>query len=140
MFLSLVVVGNKIDLPRREVDQKLAQGFAKQRKMAGYIETSAKTRQGVVSPRYCSNLYVHVHVYSVCNMYMYMCIVYVTCMYMYMCIVYVTCMYMYMCMYWSASEFKLKYCVDLLLCKTCVVVCLLVLLTLFCISKMMFIC
>jgi len=40
------VVGNKIDLPRREVDQKLAQAYAKNHHMP-YIETSAKTRQGV---------------------------------------------------------------------------------------------
>ena len=53
------VVGNKIDLPRREVDVKLAQGFAKTRKMAGYIETSAKTRQGVVSELH------HLHTCSV---------------------------------------------------------------------------
>ena len=45
--VPIILVGNKIDLPRREVDVKLAQGFAKTRKMAGYIETSAKTRQGV---------------------------------------------------------------------------------------------
>ena len=50
MWFSLyTVVGNKIDLPRREVEQKLAQSFAKNQNMAGYIETSAKTRQGVVS-------------------------------------------------------------------------------------------
>lgn len=47
--LLYTVVGNKIDLPRREVEQKLAQSFAKNQNMAGYIETSAKTRQGVVS-------------------------------------------------------------------------------------------
>jgi len=40
------VVGNKIDLPRREVDSKLAQGYAKNHRMP-FIETSAKTRQGV---------------------------------------------------------------------------------------------
>ena len=40
------MVGNKIDLPRREVDQKLAQAYAKNHHMP-YIETSAKTRQGV---------------------------------------------------------------------------------------------
>ena len=50
-YLSLspspcAVVGNKIDLPRREVDAKLAQGYAKNHHMP-YIETSAKTRQGV---------------------------------------------------------------------------------------------
>ena len=37
---------NKIDLPRREVDQKLAEGYAKTHNMM-YAETSAKTRQGV---------------------------------------------------------------------------------------------
>ncbi len=41
-----IVVGNKIDLPRREVDPKLAQAYGKNHKMP-YIETSAKTRQGV---------------------------------------------------------------------------------------------
>ena len=40
------VVGNKIDLPRRDVDQKLASTYAKTHNMP-YIETSAKTRQGV---------------------------------------------------------------------------------------------
>lgn len=45
-FLPLAVVGNKIDLPRREVDSKLAQGYAKNHRMP-FIETSAKTRQGV---------------------------------------------------------------------------------------------
>ena len=40
------VVGNKIDLPRREVDQKMATAYARNHNMA-YIETSAKTRQGV---------------------------------------------------------------------------------------------
>ena len=44
--LSPPVVSNKIDLPRREVDQKLAQAYAKNHHMP-YIETSAKTRQGV---------------------------------------------------------------------------------------------
>lgn len=48
LYPQNLVVGNKIDLPRREVDQKLAQGFVKNHNMAGYIETSAKTRQGVV--------------------------------------------------------------------------------------------
>ncbi len=40
------VVGNKVDLPRREVDPKLAQAYGKNHKMI-FIETSAKTRQGV---------------------------------------------------------------------------------------------
>ena len=40
------VVGNKIDLPRRDVDQKLASTYARTHNMP-YIETSAKTRQGV---------------------------------------------------------------------------------------------
>ena len=40
------MVGNKIDLPRREVDTKLAQGYGKNHHMP-FIETSAKTRQGV---------------------------------------------------------------------------------------------
>lgn len=42
----ITVVGNKIDLPRRDVDQKLASTYAKTHNMP-YIETSAKTRQGV---------------------------------------------------------------------------------------------
>ena len=42
----IILVANKVDLPRREVDQKLAEGYAKTRNML-YIETSAKTRQGV---------------------------------------------------------------------------------------------
>lgn len=45
-FSTSAVVGNKIDLPRREVDTKLAQGYAKNHRMP-FIETSAKTRQGV---------------------------------------------------------------------------------------------
>ena len=46
------MVGNKIDLPRREVDNKMAQGYAKSHSMS-YIETSAKTRHGVVSACVC---------------------------------------------------------------------------------------
>lgn len=46
VYLLLTVVGNKIDLPRREVDQKVAQSYGKNHRMP-YIETSAKTRQGV---------------------------------------------------------------------------------------------
>ena len=47
LSLSLcAVVGNKIDLPRKEVENKVAQGYAKNHRMP-YIETSAKTRQGV---------------------------------------------------------------------------------------------
>ena len=58
LFSSPPVVGNKIDLPRREVDQKIAQGFVKNHNMAGYIETSAKTRQGVVRAKgNCFNAY-----------------------------------------------------------------------------------
>ena len=45
-LLHTTVVANKVDLPRREVDQKLAEGYAKTHNML-YIETSAKTRQGV---------------------------------------------------------------------------------------------
>ena len=40
------VVGNKIDLPRREVDPKVSQAYAKNHHIP-YIESSAKTRQGV---------------------------------------------------------------------------------------------
>ena len=46
----IILVANKVDLPRREVDQKLAEGYAKTRNML-YIETSAKTRQGVHSKK-----------------------------------------------------------------------------------------
>ena len=46
LSLSLSVVGNKIDLPRREVDQKVSQAYAKNHRIP-YIESSAKTRQGV---------------------------------------------------------------------------------------------
>ena len=44
--VPMVLVGNKIDLPHQEVDQKLAQAYAKSHHML-YIETSAKTNQGV---------------------------------------------------------------------------------------------
>ena len=44
--VPMMLVGNKVDLPRREVDNKDAQEYAKSRNMP-YIETSAKTRQGV---------------------------------------------------------------------------------------------
>ena len=42
----MVLVGNKIDLPHQEVDHELAQAFAKSHHMP-YVETSAKTNQGV---------------------------------------------------------------------------------------------
>ncbi|CAI8042046.1 Ras-like protein (Fragment) [Geodia barretti] len=42
--IPMLLVGNKIDLPRRDVDQKLASTYAKTHNMP-YIETSAKTRQ-----------------------------------------------------------------------------------------------
>lgn len=45
--VPIMLVGNKIDLPKREVDRKYAQVFARQRNLVGYIETSAKTRQRV---------------------------------------------------------------------------------------------
>ena len=44
--VPMVLVGNKIDLPHQEVDQKLAQAYAKDHHMP-YLETSAKTKQGV---------------------------------------------------------------------------------------------
>ena len=44
--VPMVLVGNKIDLPDHEVDQKLVQAYAKDHHMP-YIETSAKTKQGV---------------------------------------------------------------------------------------------
>lgn len=44
--IPMILVGNKIDLPRKEVENKVAQGYAKNHRMP-YIETSAKTRQGV---------------------------------------------------------------------------------------------
>jgi len=40
------VVGNKVDLPARTVDAKEAQNFASSVSIP-YVETSAKTRQGV---------------------------------------------------------------------------------------------
>jgi len=43
----MILVGNKVDLPRREVDTKYAQSYAKGHHMP-FIETSAKTRLGVV--------------------------------------------------------------------------------------------
>ena len=67
--LSPPVIGNKIDLPRREVDQKLAQAYAKNHRMA-YIETSAKTREGVDSAFYTLvreiRHWVSTHVNCVC--------------------------------------------------------------------------
>ncbi len=45
--VPIILVGNKIDLPRLEVDFMLARDFAKDKKLAGFIETSAKSRQGV---------------------------------------------------------------------------------------------
>ena len=44
--VPMVLVGNKIDLPRREVNHELAQAFAQNHHMP-YVETSAKTNQGV---------------------------------------------------------------------------------------------
>ena len=44
----MILVGNKVDLPRREVETKFAQSYAKGHHMP-FIETSAKTRLGVVS-------------------------------------------------------------------------------------------
>lgn len=41
-----LVVGNKVDLPARTVDSKDAQSFASSVAIP-YVETSAKTRQGV---------------------------------------------------------------------------------------------
>ncbi len=46
MLSPSAVVRNKIDLPCREVDQKMAQMYVKNHGMP-FIETSAKTRQGV---------------------------------------------------------------------------------------------
>ena len=43
---SMLLVGNKIDLTRRDVDQKLAFQYATAHNMH-YVETSAKTRRGV---------------------------------------------------------------------------------------------
>ena len=47
----MILVGNKVDLPRREVDTKYAQSYAKGHHMP-FIETSAKTRLGVVRIEY----------------------------------------------------------------------------------------
>ncbi|KAL5457743.1 hypothetical protein EMCRGX_G035033 [Ephydatia muelleri] len=44
--VPIIMVANKVDLPHRTVDQKLAEGYAKTHHML-YVETSAKTRQGV---------------------------------------------------------------------------------------------
>ena len=44
---TIIVVGNKIDLPRREVGKDMAISYAKTHNMS-YVETSAKTRHGVV--------------------------------------------------------------------------------------------
>ena len=46
--IPMILVGNKVDLPRREVETKYAQSYAKGHHMP-FIETSAKTRLGVVS-------------------------------------------------------------------------------------------
>ena len=42
----MVLVDNKIDLPHHEVDHELAKAFAQSHNMP-YVETSAKTNQGV---------------------------------------------------------------------------------------------
>ena len=55
------MVGNKIDLPRREVDSKMAQGYAKSHSMS-YMETSAKTRHGVVSACACTSASASVYI------------------------------------------------------------------------------
>ena len=47
----MVLVGNKIDLTDHEVDQELALAYAKDHHMP-YIETSAKTKQGVEDALY----------------------------------------------------------------------------------------
>ena len=44
--IPMLLVGNKVDLPRREVETKDGMEYAKAHNMP-YIETSAKTRQGV---------------------------------------------------------------------------------------------
>ncbi|KAF6039050.1 NRAS [Bugula neritina] len=44
--VPMVLVGNKVDLPARTVDAKEAQNFASSVSIP-YVETSAKTRQGV---------------------------------------------------------------------------------------------
>lgn len=46
LLYLLVVVGNKVDLPARSVDSKDAASFAFTVSIP-YVETSAKTRQGV---------------------------------------------------------------------------------------------
>ena len=58
MFLSLAVVGNKIDLPRIKVDQKLAQGFGKQWKMAATLRLLQKQDKESQVPVTVCNLYV----------------------------------------------------------------------------------
>ena len=49
-FTFILVVGNKCDLPKREVDLKMAAQVAKNYNVP-FIESSAKTRMGVVSTR-----------------------------------------------------------------------------------------
>ena len=44
---NFVVVGNKVDLPKRDVSTKEAQDVSNNYGIP-YVETSAKTRQGVV--------------------------------------------------------------------------------------------
>lgn len=44
--VPMVLVGNKVDLPSRQIDPRTAQNFANSVAIP-YVETSAKTRQGV---------------------------------------------------------------------------------------------
>ena len=70
----MILVGNKVDLPRREVDSRDASEYAKAKNMP-YIETSAKTRQGVDDAfyslvreirRYVSWAFMYVYCVYVC--------------------------------------------------------------------------
>ena len=44
--MPIILIGNKIDLPKRVIDKETATNFAKEQNF-GYYETSAKTGQGV---------------------------------------------------------------------------------------------
>lgn len=54
-FLFSLVVGNKVDLPKRDVSTKDGNDKARQFNTP-YVETSAKTKQGVVSSCYSDSL------------------------------------------------------------------------------------
>ena len=63
-LFCVLVVGNKVDLPKRDVTTKdaleLSQSYG-----IPYVETSAKTRQGVVSSllKYLKTFYTNIYIY-----------------------------------------------------------------------------